>query len=331
MKFLLTFLMIIPISGFSAIGTRGGGDLCEDRIKTIRNDISSWITNGGAKNLKLPNGLSIEEYEEEMQTQINKAQIRCVSSGDIGHPVAIDGIAKVCVFDIGTKENLITCDYNKFQAISESDQYVLIHHEYAGLSEIEKPTGADSDYSISNQISGYLVDHKIKKLAIKKPSSPGEVESTDIYSKIDKMFEDGKAPHLQSFKNWYSGRCYLSYRGNKAAAGLLIPLVFLSGTDNGPEFPNPEALRFAVFIDPNRADSFDNWTKDEISSTERSTFDVLASSRTAILEDNAYSVKGSSFEHRIREYKGYLIYKSINNHTPSSNVNCYFFKILKKN
>jgi hypothetical protein len=54
-------------------------------------------------------------------------------------------------------------------ATNDSDQYVLVHHEYAGLSGFEVNNGPDSTYLISNQISEFLVDEVVKKLAIKAP------------------------------------------------------------------------------------------------------------------------------------------------------------------
>ncbi len=63
---------------------------------------------------------------------------------------------------------------------SESDQYVLVHHEYAGLAGIEISKGEDSDYQVSNQISGYLENQVIKKLAVK----PSNAEVTPLPSNV---------------------------------------------------------------------------------------------------------------------------------------------------
>jgi hypothetical protein len=145
----------------------GGGDPCEDRIKIVRDNLREWIFNGGPEGLKLPKNATVSQYSFAMLKQIDKAKIRCVSEGDEGFPVNVEGTAKVCRFDSDVLETQITCDFKKFQATDESDQYVLIHHEFAGLAKMEIPNGADSDYSISNQISGYLVNKIVKKLSIR--------------------------------------------------------------------------------------------------------------------------------------------------------------------
>lgn len=163
---LAVFSNMISIAHAGA-GSGGGGDPCEDRIKIIRDDIVEWIHKGGPKGLDLPSGTSVREYSEAMLTEIKTAEIKCVGPGDKDDSVQIAGFPKVCKFNRGKNIHLITCDFLKFNSLGESDQYVLVHHEYAGLAKLEQPTGADSHYQISNQISGYLVDQVVKKLAIK--------------------------------------------------------------------------------------------------------------------------------------------------------------------
>lgn len=171
MKTLFVLLIGLLALQTHAEGTRGGGDLCEDRIKIIRDDIQSWIGSGGPNTLKLPQNISLALYSSSMMSEAYVAKIRCVGSNDPGYPVNIDGTPKVCRFDKSTETHQITCDFAKFQSMNESDQYVLIHHEYAGLAGLEIPNGDDSNYQISNQISGYLMDVVMKKLTI-KPSAP---------------------------------------------------------------------------------------------------------------------------------------------------------------
>lgn len=148
----------------------GGGDICEDRIKIIRDDIKSWVEKGGARGLQLSVGISYEKYVTAMLNQIEKSKIRCLGRGDHGYPISIGATPKVCRFDRRDGSSQITCDFEKFTSMEESDQYVLVHHEYAGLAHIEKPDGDRSDYGVSNQISTYLEDQIVKKLAVKQNS-----------------------------------------------------------------------------------------------------------------------------------------------------------------
>lgn len=165
----------------SALGgmNSGGGDPCESRIKVIRDDFKSWISQGGPQGLRLPKGISLGSYILRMSYYIDNAKVACVSSASADYPVQVQGTPKVCRFDRSQSESRITCESSRFSKLSETDQYVLIHHEYAGLADIERPNGDDSNYEISNQISDYLVDVVVKKLAI-KPQRPVDCLSINV-------------------------------------------------------------------------------------------------------------------------------------------------------
>lgn len=149
----------------------GGGDLCEDRIQQIRDDIKSWIYAGGSADLRFSTLSMQSEYKASMLEAMASAKIQCVKPGDAGYPVQVNGTAKVCRFDKTSSVDLITCDYQAFldlNSMSESDQYILIHHEFAGLAGLENPNADVSTYFLSNQISGYLEDQIVKKLVVKR-------------------------------------------------------------------------------------------------------------------------------------------------------------------
>lgn len=164
-----------PIGGSNS----GGGDECERQIQMIGNNISSWISQGGAQGLQLPPGVTPIKYAKDMQEQIKKARISCVGRGDRGYPVQIwdaktrKNVPKTCRFDLSSQASKITCDYEKFNSLNEPKQYVLVHHEYAGLAKIEKPDGADSKYEVSDQITAYLENQTVTKLVV-KPTSKAE-------------------------------------------------------------------------------------------------------------------------------------------------------------
>lgn len=173
----LSFIMSMSLA-HAKVGSEGvgGGDLCEDRIKVVRDDIKTWIKGGGPAGLKLNDNMPVKQYSDSMLNSIGNAKVRCVTNGDEGYPVSVDGLAKVCRFDNNEKGMMITCDFNKFQAMKETAQYVLVHHEYAGLSQVEIPNGSDSDYSISNQLSAFVVNEVVKKLSIK----PATLKSYEV-------------------------------------------------------------------------------------------------------------------------------------------------------
>lgn len=210
-------LLAISVLSFQAVAGsegRGGGDMCEDRIKIIRDDIKDWILKGGAKNLQLNKNLSQEEYSKKMLYQIEKTKIKCVGENDNGHPVEINGTPKTCRFDKKSDRSEITCDYEKFQNTSQEKQYILVHHEYAGLADIERPDGDSSNYEISNQISGYLEDHIVKKLVVKSANKEpimGDngyrltLKAYDVYMLLNQQKNDfmrDKAKNIEFLKDY---------------------------------------------------------------------------------------------------------------------------------
>lgn len=170
--------------------TGNGGDLCESRIKLIRDDLGSWISREGYKNLDIIDlSIDLELYRKKMSYALTSRQsISCVE-----RILAIDGSEKTCVNrkrSDGTSE--ITCNIRRFNNLSESDQYVLVHHEYAGLAGIEVNGKDGSVYPLSNQISEFLADVSVKKLAIKKSKQ----DPDPAVALLRNAFRAGSAPNL---------------------------------------------------------------------------------------------------------------------------------------
>lgn len=180
----------------------GGGDLCEDRFQEVRDDISAWIKNGGPATLQLPSGVSVTDYSQGMLAGIARAKVSCVGLGDPGFPVEVSGTPKACAFLNAPSELRITCDYVKFQAMSRSDQYILVHHEYAGIAGLEAPLGDVSTYAISNQISGYLNAVLVQKLAVKPQTSPSGsdlsvAQRVKVFESLLDYLDSHRNPELQ--------------------------------------------------------------------------------------------------------------------------------------
>ncbi len=162
-------------------GGSGGGDECERRIKSIRNDIKEWIDSGNSVDLKFPAGQSNAEFVSKM-TQILEdgvVQINCIKENPdnqfmpvwIRNPVTQEKIAKTCKFESVSatrRQASITCDYDRFmwnglddkneskQSALAKGQTKIIFHEFASLAGLEIPDYSDSDYHLSDQIVGFV-------------------------------------------------------------------------------------------------------------------------------------------------------------------------------
>lgn len=156
----------------------GGGNAAEIRINDIRADILKWIDAGGYQDLKLPPGLTSEDYVAGMKkvlapqavvvVAITPEQEATTTDGEL--KVVVDGQPKTCRGFVSRKDGLphILCSTKGFSDTTEADQYRLIHHEYAGLADIEHNVGAASDYEISAQLTDFLQLQPVLKLAIKR-------------------------------------------------------------------------------------------------------------------------------------------------------------------
>ena len=173
---LLITTVFIALGSHAGSKDRGGGDLCEARIRNVAADFKAWLIGGGAAGLQLKN-LSADAYAVGMRRTIDESKVRCLAAGDAGFPLQIDGTPKVCRFDKSESEKWISCDAEKFSKLSASDHYVLIHHELAGLSGFELPNADQSTYAISNQISGFLSATVERKLFVRKIS--GQIKTVD--------------------------------------------------------------------------------------------------------------------------------------------------------
>jgi hypothetical protein len=235
LKLLLILTLLAPLKTFASEGTEGGGggDLCEDRIKIIRDDIQAWIHNGGPAELKLPKGISKEQYNEAMLEQISITKISCVSQGNEGFPVKYGKTPKVCVFERNNSGSHIRCDFAKFNATKDSDQYVLIHHEYAGLSRIENPSGEDSNYVVSNQINDFLSEQIVKKLAIKKVQNGGST----TFEKLKKAFGAASKINIMEIKKSGDLTCVWANQESTNPQKLSFEVV---GSDILLDFPKYE-------------------------------------------------------------------------------------------
>jgi hypothetical protein len=164
MKYFLGILLSLSFAS-SAHATKivgNGGDMCEDRIKTIRDDLSSWIANGGATGLSFSSGVLLSQYTSAMNDEIAAGNVSCTDEN-----VTTDGVQKTCINFIKSGAPQILCNRTLFMQTSDSDQYILIHHEYAGLAGLEVNGPDGSMYLISNQITGFLENQVVKKLAVK--------------------------------------------------------------------------------------------------------------------------------------------------------------------
>ena len=147
-------------------GAGNGGDTsCELQIQTIREDLRKWILAGEYTKLDFSNSnISKSDYRKKMLNAM-KADISCTDK--IQRVKRAEKTCKNFANRYDHSQSIMICNFNRFNNTVEEEQYRLIHHEYAGLAGIEKNLGnEESDYNLSDQISGQLEERVVKRLAI---------------------------------------------------------------------------------------------------------------------------------------------------------------------
>lgn len=168
MKFITLFILTAAWVNLCWAGGKevgNGGDANEPKFKEIALNIEQWIRSGNADSIKLPRTISLAQYKNKMLSALTNYRIHFTRNR-----VLVDGAEKDCAnFKDARRANEILCNGQRFARIyheSIDDIYRLIHHEFAGLAGLENNDGSDSDYTISNQISGYLQFQVVKRLPI---------------------------------------------------------------------------------------------------------------------------------------------------------------------
>lgn len=164
----LSLLIVFSATGLQAYTGPGGfdhgngGDMCENRIKSVRDELSQWLTNGGAAGLRFPSAVSHEDYRRAMLTAMSTAKVSC---GNVS--LFVGRAEKTCKnFTDSSGALRIQCNTDRFMANSRSNQFILVHHEYAGLAGLEVNKGEVSNYEISNQIIRGLLGVRLNQVSV---------------------------------------------------------------------------------------------------------------------------------------------------------------------
>lgn len=213
MKFNIFFLwLIITSAQFSWAGNEGGGggDASEIRVNEIRNDLLKWVNEGGAKGLVFSGDVTLEMYVNEMKAILRPKFVTVVfvkddSSEDETLRVSVQGKPKTCRGFYSKKDNKphIVCNIDRFSATTDTDQYRLIHHEFAGLVGLEENDGAASDYSISDQLTDFLIPTTVLRLSVKKNNSCvscSDMSARGILKTLEKLYKNSESLSLRTLE-----------------------------------------------------------------------------------------------------------------------------------
>ncbi|MNS70749.1 hypothetical protein D3C72_1040970 [compost metagenome] len=227
MKMLSPFLFIFLLGATAHAQTAGGydhgngGDMCEYTFKNVRDNLLTWILKGGAADLRFPKGISLDQYNLAMFQKMRAAKVSCTDK-----QVFVGNAEKTCknfVEADGTPS--IHCNEKRFMSASKFEQYILVHHEYAGLAGFEVNTGEASNYQISDQILRSFAGARLKIV-------------TSILEFIAKM---AVLPEQESNGRAVKNNAICMYIGrinqSDVTQELYRDLISLDGNNSGTLFP----------------------------------------------------------------------------------------------
>ena len=170
-------------------------DSSKVRVNEIRSDILKWINDEGAKGLIFSKDLAYDEYISNMTDLLQPNKVIITFTNEKVNQGNVEKTCKNFTHEDKTEKHIL-CNISRFGKTNNSDQYKLIHHEYAGLAGIEENEGAASDYHLSSQITDFLTHETILKLSInktlKKQCTLFVKEEDEYYLNHHEMFESFK-------------------------------------------------------------------------------------------------------------------------------------------
>ncbi|RZA06607.1 MAG: hypothetical protein EOP11_09880 [Proteobacteria bacterium] len=176
--FLLIALIACATPSFAADKVLNGGDACERRFTEVRDDLRTWLENGGSKALVFPEGKDKSGYATAMLRAIGQAQVACTAD-----KLWVGTAEKVCVNETDLAgDSRILCQRDAYLSLGVNEQYRLTHHEYAGITGYETNKGDASTYSLSDQLTGYLDFYSTQRLTVKSDKKAGDA--------IERNFKD---------------------------------------------------------------------------------------------------------------------------------------------
>lgn len=187
MKLLLVILSLLFLHSSNVFAAKqgqdkgNGGDICENKMRNITNDIESWLLNDEYVGIKLPSNLSESAYKRGMQNAVRTSLLSCTTG-----KVFVGYAEKTCKnFRDNRGIARIVCNFDRFLKTDEKEKYRLMHHEFAGVAGFESNNGRESSvYRISNQVGDFLQKEEVLKLGIKTENQSEDNPNAKIIKNV---------------------------------------------------------------------------------------------------------------------------------------------------
>jgi hypothetical protein len=178
MKILMLLMLVMSASSYAQSNHDNGGDEAERRWNSVRDNVKSWIQQGGHLSLKFREEQNSQDYQQKMLNAL-EVPVEFVSASD-SSLVEVNGLQKMCRNVEVEQKMRLRCVTETVLLIKDYEFISIVHHEYAGIAGFEtgSATGA-SDYYYTNQLSASIETQVSYRLVV-KPVVPAGYETLNL-------------------------------------------------------------------------------------------------------------------------------------------------------
>lgn len=296
----MNLLTVLPIFAMAGGASPGGGQKCEARIQEIRENIKQWIAVGRHENLEYKGNFNAQDYSQRMNeylattvqpdgSVVPVTDIECSKD-----PIKVYEHDKDCKFERLANGPKITCFKDAFMdksKMSDDEQYWLIHHEFASLADLEPPSGPNSNYIFSNQITGKLQDELVRKLPISREIK-NDYKSCVIDEKMKQKVSNMTARFVLNFFAEELRKIGIQVDINSAAFDNVVTRALSKDTIY---FPLQDNFRYSDGLSGRLRFNSENGTEFALQFNPDSKFSIVAKSKVASY-DNQGNITGCEIE-----------------------------------
>lgn len=181
-----TIVLSLDVNAQGGVGGPGGGGKNEPFFNEVAKNLRDWILSGNADALEsqLPPDVTLKQYKSLMISVLNNYNVSFTDK-----ELRINGYPKTCIGWRGANNVFqIQCNNGQFGSDTPdniNNVYRVVHHEFARLACrktrsgpicLENNRNENSDYRISELISGFLRSTVVMRLPVESGNRSNEME-----------------------------------------------------------------------------------------------------------------------------------------------------------
>lgn len=146
-------LILLATQSYAQSDHGNGGDEAERRWNPVKNNLKSWILQGGHLGFKYRNSDTPEDYRKKMLEAL-ELPVEFIPAKDAQDQVQVNGLQKMCRNLVVDQKPRIRCIIESVLLIKDHEFIYILHHEYAGITGFETGSALGvSDYYYTDKLT----------------------------------------------------------------------------------------------------------------------------------------------------------------------------------